>query len=131
MSEQMNEKSNALNWFEISVTNIKRAINFYENVFNITMHEVNLSGIQMAIFPSTGEGGKVGGALVKSNMHQPSKKGSVVYLNANPDLQTIIQRMEKIGTNIILQKTQISPETGFMAFFEDSEGNLVGLHSTK
>lgn len=127
----MNEKTNALNWFEIAVTNIKRAMHFYEQAFNVKMHEVNLSGIEMAIFPSTGEGGKVGGALVKSNMHQPSKKGSVIYLNANPDLQVVLQRMEKIGTNIILGKTQISPETGFMAFFEDSEGNLVGLHSTK
>jgi hypothetical protein len=28
-----------------------------------------------------------------------------------------------------MPKTQISPEIGYMAFFTDSEGNAVALHS--
>jgi hypothetical protein len=40
----------------------------------------------------------------------------------------LLDRIETSGAEITLQKTSIG-ESGFMAFFEDSEGNLIELHS--
>ena len=86
--------------------------------------------MKMAMFPTNAQSGKSGGGLCQSEMHVPSKTGSFIYLNANPDLQLVIDRIEENGGKIVMPKTGIG-ENGFMGFFEDSEGNVVGLHSTK
>lgn len=125
----MNTETNSLNWFEIPVTDMQRAKHFYQVIFSIHMEEGDLMEMQMAYFPYSPGSGKVAGALVKSDMHQPGQEGIIIYLNANPDLQSILEKVESEGAQILLQKTQISPEIGFMAFFTDSEGNKIGLHS--
>lgn len=130
MSEKMSENTNALNWFEIPVTDISRAASFYESIFEVKMFQMEMMGMKMAMFPTSAESGKSGGGLCQSPMHTPSKTGSVIYLNANPDLQLVLDRIEKVGGKVTLPKTEIGGN-GFMAFFEDSEGNTVGLHSTK
>lgn len=130
MGEKMSENTNALNWFEIPATNIERATKFYEAIFDLKLVQMEMMGMKMAMFPTSHEGGKVGGGLCQSEMHTPSKTGSVVYLNANPDLQLVLDRIEKNGGNITMPKTGIG-ENGFMAFFEDSEGNAIGLHSNE
>jgi predicted enzyme related to lactoylglutathione lyase len=53
----------------------------------------------------------------------------LVYLNANPDVQRVLDKVEKAGGKIIVPKTQISPEYGYMAVIEDTEGNRVAFHS--
>jgi predicted enzyme related to lactoylglutathione lyase len=55
----------------------------------------------------------------------------IVYLNGNPDLKTVLDKVESAGGRVIMPKTQISPEIGYMAFFVDSEGNRMALHSQK
>jgi uncharacterized protein len=125
----MDNSTNALNWFEISVSDLGRAQKFYETVFKISMEAMDMPGMQMRNFPGDAMNGKVGGALVKSDMHKPSATGSVIYLNANPDLSDAIGRVEKAGGKVIMPKTQISPEIGYMAFFSDTEGNTVAMHS--
>lgn len=125
----MDKDSNSLNWFEICATDIKRAKKFYENLFLITMDEQEIMGMEMAFFPAEHGNGKANGALVKSDMHKPSMDGSVVYLNANPDMSPVIGRIEKLGGKILMPKTHISDDIGYMAFFVDSEGNRMALHS--
>jgi hypothetical protein len=44
-------------------------------------------------------------------------------------VQIILDRIEKTGAKIIVPKTQISPEYGYMAVFIDTEGNRIALHS--
>ncbi|MBA2613089.1 MAG: VOC family protein [Bacteroidetes bacterium] len=125
----MNEKVNALNWFELSVNDIARAKKFYESVFSIKMHEQEAMGMKMAFFPAEDMNGKVSGSLVQGPMHKPSQDGAVIYLNANPDLNVALGKIEQAGGKITMPKTHISPEVGHMAFFVDSEGNKVALHS--
>ena len=125
----MDNKSNAINWFEIAVNDLDRATKFYETVFNITMEAMDMPGMQMRSFPADSMNGKAGGALVKSDMHKPSGTGSVIYLNANPDLSAPLSRVEKAGGKVIMPKTEISAEIGHMAFFTDTEGNTVAMHS--
>jgi len=125
----MTSQVNVLNWFEISVSDINRAVTFYETVFGIELPVQEMMGMQMAFFPSEDMNGKVSGALVQGPMHKPSADGAKIYLNGNPDLANALSKIEGAGGKILMPKTKISDEVGHMAFFTDSEGNTVALHS--
>jgi predicted enzyme related to lactoylglutathione lyase len=127
----MNNDSNALNWFEVCVTDMARAKKFYETVFGVTLEDWDLPGMQMSIFPGVQGAGKVSGGLVKSESHIPSMDGCVIYLNADPDLSDALSRVESSGGSILMPKTLISEENGYMAFFSDTEGNRMAMHSQK
>ena len=124
----MNSKTNSLNWFEVPVTDIKRAKKFYETVFQITMEEMEMGGMRSAFFPMEGGSGKANGSLTQSDMHKPSMDGCVIYLNADPDLNDALGRVEMAGGKVTMPKTGIG-ENGFMAFFIDTEGNRMAMHS--
>jgi uncharacterized protein len=128
MNDKMSAETNALNWFEIAVNDISRAKKFYETIFEMKMGETEMPGMKYAMFPWSPEIGKVGGGLAQSPMHKPGAGGSILYLNANPDLQNVLNRIEKAGGKITMPKTAIG-ENGFMAFITDTEGNYIGLHS--
>lgn len=126
----MDKNTNSLNWFEIPAVDINRASKFYGEIFSLEMSPMQeMMGMKMAGFPADMGNGKASGALVQSNMHKPSMDGCVIYLNANPEIQTVINRIEKAGGKVLMPKTQITPEIGFMAFFTDTEGNKMGLHA--
>lgn len=125
----MNKDTNALNWFEIPVTNMERAKHFYQVIFGIHMEDMHLSEVEMATFPSSPGNGKASGALAKSEYHNPAADGTIVYLNANPDMAPVLEKIEGEGGKIIMGKTAINPQIGYMAFFEDTEGNRIALHS--
>lgn len=125
----MDSQANAINWFEISVADMDRAQKFYETIFDMKMEPAEMMEMKMAFFPIDQMSGKVGGGLVQSNMHKPSMEGSILYLNANPDLQTVLGRVEAAGGKVLMPKTHISDEIGYMAFFSDTENNYMGLHS--
>jgi len=125
--KKMSETTNALNWFEIPMTDAARAQNFYEQIFDIKMFPMDMMGMLMLMFPS--QSPHIGGALVKSENHKPSTEGALIYLNGNPDLQLVLDRIPAAGGSISMPKTMIDEENGYMAFFMDTEGNLVGLHS--
>ncbi|MBK7038581.1 MAG: VOC family protein [Chitinophagales bacterium] len=127
----MTGSENALNWFEISVSDIKRAKTFYETIFGIEMPTQEMMGMQMAFFPSEDMNGKVSGSLVQGDMHKPSADGAKIYLNGNPDLNIALSKVESAGGKVIMPKTHIGEDIGNMAFFIDSEGNTVALHSNK
>ncbi len=128
----MDSKSNSLNWFEIPAGNISRAQKFYETIFGVQMVPMGeMMGMKMVGFPMEQGNGKAAGGLVESQMHKPSVEGAVVYLNANPSMDPVIARVEAAGGKLVMPKTQITPEIGYMAFIIDSEGNKVGLHSQK
>ena len=121
---------NAISWFEIPATNLDRAQKFYEAIFDITMTKLDLENLKMRLFPTEDEWG-VGGAVCYSpNFYKPSATdGPLVYLNGNPDLQIILDRIEKAGGKVLVKKTEISPDYGYMAIFQDTEGNRIALHS--
>ncbi len=124
---------NAISWFEIPATDIDRAQKFYEAIFEITMNAMDMPGMKMRMFPLTDPMKGVGGTLCDSGgFHTPSAdKGTLIYLNANPNIQAIVDRIEPAGGKIIVPKTLIAPEYGYMAVFLDTEGNRVALHSVE
>lgn len=120
----------AISWFEIPTLDISRAQKFYESIFNIQMTVLDLANISMRMFPVEDQM-NVGGALVfNKEFYKPSAtEGPLLYLNGNPDVQIILDRIEAAGGKIIIPKTEISPEYGYMAVFTDTEGNRIALHS--
>ena len=121
--------ANALNWFEIPVTNLGRAKAFYEKVLDAELidAEMDESGMEMAMFPAS-DG--VGGGLVKSDewAYVPSRNASIIYLNGGDDLSVPLGKVKAAGGEVVQDKMGIG-ENGFIALFVDSEGNRVGLHS--
>lgn len=122
---------NAISWFEIPTTDINRAQQFYETIFDITMMPMDMPNIKMRMFPLDDMMTQVGGALVDSGgFHKSSATdGPLIYLNGNPDVQNILDKVVAAGGSIMVPKTEISPDYGFMAVFIDTEGNRVALHS--
>lgn len=127
----MKTTENALNWFEIAVNDINRAKIFYETVFGIEMHSDDMMGMKMATFITDDSSGKVSGALVLSDMHKPSADGVTIYLNGNPDLDIPLERVNGAGGKVVMPKTLVNENIGYLAFFMDTEGNKIGLHSRK
>jgi len=127
----MDSVQNVIRWFEIPARDITRAKRFYEAIFEIQLQELSLANnLTMALFPA-GKG-TVGGALCEhKDFYRPGYEGPLVYLNANPDLDRVLKRVKANGGKVIIPKTQISAEFGYMGAFEDSEGNRVALHSEK
>ena len=128
---KLTNMKNAISWFEIPTQDIGRAQKFYETIFGITMMPMDMPNIKMRMFPLDDMMTDVGGAIVDSGgFHKPSATdGPLIYLQANPDVQIILDRVVAAGGSIMVPKTEISPEYGFMAVIIDTEGNRIGLHS--
>ncbi len=123
--------NNAISWFEIPATDIERAQTFYETIFQIKMRPMDFPSVKMRLFPiddpMTGAGGSI---IDTAGFHKPSATdGPLIYLNGNPDVQIVLDRVEAAGGKIMVPKRAISDEFGFMAVFMDTEGNRIALHS--
>jgi uncharacterized protein len=125
----MNYKS-AISWFEIPAIDLGRATKFYETLFDVTLAVMDTPNLKMRMFPVADMMSDIGGAVVQSDFHKPSvTDGVLIYLNGNPDVQHILDRVEAAGGKIMVPKTEISPEYGCMAVIIDTEGNRIGLHN--
>lgn len=124
----MDNTTNSLNWFEIPAQDIDRSKNFYEIIFDIKMEPMEMGETKMAFFPWTQGSGKATGAIAQSSMHKPNTEGSIIYLNANPNMDSVIARVESAGGKILQPKMSIG-ENGHIAFIMDTEGNNIGIHS--
>lgn len=118
-----------INWFEIPVTDFDRARHFYESIFDFTMTVTEIQGYKMAFFPAME--GSISGAICFGEGYIPSGAGSLLYLNANPDVNLVLDRATAAGGRIIVPKTLIGEETGYYAFIVDTEGNRIALHSER
>ncbi len=121
---------NAINWFEIPVTDFARAKKFYEAIFDQEVTEMNMSDHQYGVLPYDPESNGVGGGLIVNPNENPSATGVLIYLNGGEDLSIPLAKVEENGGKILVPKTNIG-ENGFMAQLIDSEGNRVALHSPK
>ena len=121
---------NAINWFEIPVTDFDRAKKFYETILGSELHVMEAMGMKSGFFPADMMNGGVGGSITTSEGYQPAKNGTLIYLNGGDDLALPLSKVHTAGGSILLPKTAIG-QNAFMAQFMDSEGNKIGLHSMK
>ncbi|MDD5334619.1 MAG: VOC family protein [Rhodoferax sp.] len=121
---------NAINWFEISTTQLDRAQAFYEAVLGSKMRRESMGPSEGAIFAYDKASDGVGGALMMGpTATAPGGSGTLVYLDASPSLDAALARVVAAGGAIALPRQALPPGLGFFAHFIDLDGNRVGLHA--
>ena len=122
--------ANPVGWFEIYVNNIERARMFYQTVLGIHLERLADpvdSEITMFCFPSEQTLYGATGALVQMSGMAGGGSSTVVYFSCDNCAEQQ-GRVQTAGGRVIRPKFAIG-EHGFIALIEDSEGNMVGLHS--
>jgi len=104
-----------------------RACRFYETVLATSLNRGQFGPETLAIFAY--EKPAVSGCLCQMQGVRPGPSGTVVYLNADPDLDGALARVEPAGGKVVVPKTALPPGMGHYARIQDTEGNLVGLHA--
>lgn len=118
---------NPVGYFEIPVSDLDRAIHFYERVFGYDFEQVTIDGNAMAWFPLSETAPGISGALAEGESYVPSTQGTLVYFSTDNIDDTLV-RVHASGGKTLYPKTSIG-EFGWVAEFEDSEGNRIALHS--
>ena len=120
---------NPVNWFEIPVNDLDRAKKFYESVFGYALTLEEMGQAKMAFFPMVNDAYGTTGNLMMMEGSTPSRVGTLIYFSVE-DIEGTLGKVNANGGKTILPKTEIG-QYGFIAHFEDSEGNRVALHSMK
>ncbi|MGO4302898.1 MULTISPECIES: VOC family protein [unclassified Cupriavidus] len=117
--------ANALiNWLEIPVTDMRRAVEFYEAVFESPLRRETMGDVDLAVFTHA----ESAGALVSGERYRSSAfYGPVPYLNA-PQLDDVLARVSYAGGRTVHGPVQLPDNMGRYAHITDSEGNRIGLH---
>ena len=123
----MVELQNPVNWYEIPVNNLDRAQTFYEYIFNIEMKRKDFGNLQMVWFPMQENAPGATGALIKAESYIPSYEGTMVYFSVE-NINSVLKKIIEKGCKILNPKMSIG-EFGYVAHFEDCEGNRIALHS--
>ena len=114
----------AVNWFEIPVSDLARAVEFYGVVLGAPLGTMDGPDGEMHVF--LGSEGPAG-ALSTSDS-SPGQSGTIVYLNCT-DIDAALRRVSGAGGSVVQERTSIGP-FGFVGQFIDSEGNKVALHTS-
>lgn len=124
----MPSHANPVNWFEIPVTDMGRAKTFYEQILGVEITPAEMGPNQMGWFPM--EMGRMGsaGTLIQGESYKPSHEGSLVYLHVD-QIDPTLESISAAGGKTLMPRTSIG-QHGFIAHFEDSEGNRVALHES-
>lgn len=115
--------------FEIPYDDGDRARAFYKDAFGWTiMHMPEMSYSLVTTGPTdeqTGpsEPGFINGGLT---MRSDSLSGSPDVVIDVPDINEALTKIESLGGKTLQAKQPVG-DMGFAAYFEDSEGNVVGL----
>ncbi|MCL1672443.1 VOC family protein [Elizabethkingia ursingii] len=132
--QKISSETNIITWFEIPVNNTQRAKKFYETILDIEMTSQFIAETNetLTFFPYDPEviqaiSGRVTGVLTEPENSSPSANGTVVYINASPNLQSVLDKVQPAGGELI--SPVINIKAGLIAFILDSEGNKIGLHS--
>jgi len=121
--------NNPVCYFEISVTDLDRAIEFYTAVFGCPFERVNIDGNEMALFPVFEKASGITGALAKGDSYVPGKQGSRIYFSV-VSIKETLHKVKQAGGAVLYPETSVGAY-GSVAEFEDSEGNCIALHSAR
>jgi predicted enzyme related to lactoylglutathione lyase len=122
------KKSNPVVYFEIPVDDLDRAIKFYTAVFNFDFDKEIIDKNEMALFPFAEENSGISGALAKGEIYKPTKDGVVIYFKTE-NIDETLKSATSNGGQILYPKTDNG--IGFVAEFEDTEGNRIALYQSK
>lgn len=121
----MNEKYNPVVYFEIPVTDVERAINFYNSVFGFEFEQDVIHDNEMAFFPLKENEMGISGALAKGEIYKPTKDGTLIYFRTE-DINETLKLAISNGGQVLFPVTS-NGDWGYVAEFEDCEGNRIAL----
>ena len=113
-------------WADIPVLDMKRAAAFYAHI----------TGEQIMMMPGTADTVGVIGTPGNDEMRvsadlyvggKPSHDGPTVYLGSNGDIDGMVARVVEAGGTVLEPKKFMGEMIGWIAFFEDTEGNRIGI----
>ena len=125
----MENQIHSINWFEIPLLDFNRAKTFYSTLFAFEMEVMEMGPEKMEILPSDLQRGGISGVIFFGKDYRPNADVIKIYLNRDPELNNILNRVETVGGKIVQEKTQITPEIDYVAVFKVTEGNTIKLHS--
>jgi predicted enzyme related to lactoylglutathione lyase len=114
--------------FEIPADNIERASKFYKENFDWKITPVPelkytiLGTVEVDQNNMPKERGAINGGMMDRNF---GIKGPVLTINVD-NIENSIEKIQKSGGKIIQGKMEV-PNIGFIAYFQDTEGNILGL----
>ena len=114
-------KQNAIGWFDIYVSDMDRATNFYQTVLKKTldvMQDPTDSKVQMKSFPTDMGTYGAGGALVQREGSTPGVGGTTVYFGVE-DCAVEESRVGTAGGQVIRPKMSIG-EFGWVTLCMDT-----------
>jgi hypothetical protein len=127
----MTQQTYPVGLFEIYVDDMDRARAFYHAVFRRDTLALPSADpqLQMYAFPWLEGGPGAAGALVQHPMMQPGTGSTLVYFSCE-DVAEESALAAGNGGQVVRPKMSIG-DYGYVAFVQDSEGNLIGLHSRR
>ena len=119
--------NNPVVYFEIPVTDMDRAVIFYEKVFGHKLERTVIDGNEMALFANGNVEFGISGALAKGDSYVPGPQGARIYFKTF-NIDDSLQKAVNAGGKINYPKTSVG-DLGLIAEFIDSEGNIIALHA--
>jgi len=118
--------------FEIPAEKVERAKKFYNEAFGwqitpVPEMEYNMVGtVQSDEKGMPKEVGAINGGMMKRSK---DVKHPVITIEVD-DIDSSLTKVKNLGGKVTLKKTAMG-EYGFYAYFQDSEGNVMGLYESK
>ena len=116
---------NPVSYFEIPVSDLDRAVEFYESVFDTTLESTVIDGNSMALFGYSDSEPGITGALALGESYTPSREGPRIYFSV-ANIDAVLEKVTQHGGLVAYPKTSIG-DLGWVAEFIDSEGNQIAL----
>lgn len=118
---------NVIVWADIPVTDMERARKFYAHVSGVEVLQFpGMTDVAVIGKPGTAENPSVSADLYLGG--KPSSEGGVtIYLGSNGDIDGMVARVVEAGGKILQEKAFMGDTVGWIAMFQDSEGNRIGI----
>jgi uncharacterized protein len=123
--------ANVIVWADIPVTDMQRAMKFYAHVTGMTVMPMPGTNDTVALIGGPGDAALEGGGMVVSaDLYvggKPSHDGPTVYFGSGGDIDGMAARVIEAGGTILQEKQFMGDMIGWIVFFEDTEGNRIGI----
>lgn len=127
--------NNELVYFQLPADDVQRAQEFYRNTFGWGVNEVALnkdeqsdeigdSYYQITQSPKSDETPKITGGIVQRS---DTSRVATNYIRVE-SIDDTLSKVKNNGGVVVMNKTKVSSEHGWIALFEDTEHNIIGLH---
>ena len=122
----LNALHNRAVWFDIPVSDLGRAAEFYRAVLDVKVDDVDAGGYEFCVIEHTDGNG---GCLVPNAKEISGSAGILLYMNVDGRIRDAVAKTPGKGGKVLEPTHGIGPH-GFRAIVLDSEGNRIALHSS-